>query len=343
MKRFAIPLGILTSILLIGLAGVLGYVSVNSSFALPASLPSVQQSTPTTQVRTTRVTRGDVRQVLTVPGEVTPANSQVLAFSAGGRLIDLSVRTGDQVTQGRALASIDPAPLKIALAQAQVDYQIKQDALNKLKLNALPNSTDVKQAEIDLQSADSALKKAQADLTGAMMLAPFSGRVLSVTGKVGDTVAANTAVVEMADLSQLEVQTTIGQQDVTAVQAGQSATLAFDARSGETFTGKVSRVVPKKASTSGAVNYTVFVSVDKAPAGLLPGMTADADIIIAERKNVLILPRRSIRATANATINLSVVQNGQTTNRSVKIGLVGDLNVEILSGLQEGDQVVTTQ
>jgi multidrug efflux pump subunit AcrA (membrane-fusion protein) len=147
----------------------------------------------------------------------------------------------------------------------------------------------------------------------------------------------------MADLSKLEVQTSIGQQDVVAVQAGQPASITFDARPGETFTGKVSRVVPKKASTSGAVTYTVFVSVDKAPAGLLPGMTADADIIVAERKNVLTLPRRSIRATANATINLSVVQNGRTVSRSVKIGLIGDLNVEILSGLQEGEQVVTTQ
>jgi len=167
--------------------------------------------------------------------------------------------------------------------------------------------------------------------------------VLSVTGQVGDTVAANAVVVEMADLSQVQVQASIGQQDVISVQAGQSATITFDARSGETFTGKVSRVVPQRASTSGAVTYTVYISVDQAPTGLLPGMTADADIIVAERKNVLTLPRRSIRATANATINLSVVQNGLTLSRSVKIGLVGDSNVEILSGLQEGDQVVTTQ
>jgi len=343
MKRFIIPLGMLACIGLIVLSGVLGYASVNSSFAFPSSLPSVQQATPTAQLKTTRVTRGDVRQVLTVPGEVTPANSQQLSFSAGGRLIELNARAGDLVTQGKALAIIDPDPLKLALAQAQVDYQIKQEALNKLKSSSLPNSTDLKQAEIAAQTAETALKKTQADLTGATMLAPFSGRVLSVTGKVGDTVAANSVVVEMADLSQLEVQTTIGQQDVTSVQAGQSATITFDARPSETFTGKVSRVVPKKASTSGAVNYTVFVSVDKAPNGLLPGMTADADIIVAERKSVLTLPRRSIRATANATINLSVVQNGPTTSRSVKIGLVGDLNVEILSGLNEGDQVVTTQ
>jgi len=343
MKRFLIPIGIITAIALIVLFGVLGYFSVNSSFAIPVSLPSIQQTTPTPQVRTTGVTRGDVRQVLTVPGEVVPANTQQLSFSATGRLIELNVSVGDEVTQGKVLAILDQAPLKLALAQAQVTYQIKLDALNKLKASTPSNSTDVRQAEIDLQTAESALKQAQADLTGAVMIAPLSGRILSVSNPISNTASANSTVIEMADLSQLEIQTSIGQQDVTAVQAGQSATITFDARPGETFTGKVSRVVPKKASTSGAVTYTVFVSVDKAPAGLLPGMTADADIIVAERKNVLTLPRRSIRATANATINLSVVQNGRTVSRSVKIGLVGDLNVEILSGLQEGDQVVTTQ
>jgi RND family efflux transporter MFP subunit len=259
-------------------------------------------------------------------------------------LIELNVRAGDQVTQGKVLASIDPEPLKLALAQAQVDYQAKRDALNKLKLTASPDSTDVRRAEIELQSAESALRKAQNDLTNAVMIAPFSGRVMSVSGKVGDSVAANATVVELADLTQIEVQASVGQQDVVAVQAGQSATITFDARPGETFTGKVSRVVPKRASSSGAVTYTVFLAVDKVPAGLLPGMTADAEIIVAERKNVLTLPRRSVRASANSTINLSVLQpDGRLVNRSVRIGLVGDLNVEILSGLQEGDQVVTGQ
>jgi hypothetical protein len=85
------------------------------------------------------------------------------------------------------------------------------------------------------------------------------------------------------------------------------------------------------------------VTLDQPPPGLLPGMTADADIIVVERKDVLTLPRRSIRARADATIPLPVLQAGQTITRSVKIGLVGDLNVEVLSGLQEGDQVVSTQ
>ena len=96
-----------------------------------------------------------------------------------------------------------------------------------------------------------------------------------------------------------------------------------------------------RASTSGAVTYNVFVTFNQPPPGLLPGMTADADIIVEDRTDVLTLPRRSIRAKANATIPLPVFQAGETITRNVKIGLVGDLNVEILSGLQEGDRVVT--
>jgi HlyD family secretion protein len=457
MKRLIIPAGLIASLALIVLSGWLGYQSV--TWSLPTA-----RSTPRADVTTVRVTRGDVRQMLTVPGEVVPARQQQLGFSAGGRLVELTVRPGDMVSQGQALARLDPEPLKLALAQAQADFEVKQTALKKLQagpsaedlvaataavidaqtelenakynlvvvqksdvvsknvrdreyehawyegnygdylkkyergeidktrldvewnnlmtakerldtartqaalalsqanqkvtnaeeklrkaqsqlaeLKAGPDPTDVKQAENAVQAAGLALKKAQADLAGATLVAPFGGRVLDVKAQAGDMVSANAAIIELADLTQLEVQTTVGQEDVNLVQSGQSATLSLDARPGETFPGKVNRVVPKRASMQGAVTYTVFVALDQAPPGLLPGMTADADIVVAERKGVLTLPRRALRARANTTVSVPVLQGGQTITRSVKIGLVGDLNVEILSGLQEGDQVVTQQ
>ncbi|HEX7587596.1 MAG TPA: efflux RND transporter periplasmic adaptor subunit, partial [Anaerolineae bacterium] len=288
-----------------------------------------------------QVTRGEVRQLLTVPGQITPAQTLTLSFSAAGQLLEVDVRPGDQITVGKTIAVLNPDSLKLALAQAQADWQTKQDALTKVKQGSYPNAADTKQAEASALAADYALKNAQADLTGATMLAPVSGRILTVSANAGDQVSAKGAVATMADLTKLEIQTTVGQADVVLVQPGQAAAITLDARPGETFSGKVNRVVPQKASTSGAVTYNVFVSVDKPPAGLLPGMTADADIIVEDRTNVLTLPRRSIRAKANATVPLPVLQAGETITRNVKIGLVGDLNVEILSGLQEGDRVVT--
>jgi RND family efflux transporter MFP subunit len=336
-KRYILPLGIFASIVLIVLSGWLGYLSANVN----VSLPSAARATPSVQVKTVPVTRGEVRQLLTVPGQVTPANTLSLSFSAGGRLLEVDVRAGDQITAGKTLAILDPAPLKLALAQAQADWQVKQDALTALKQNAYPNSGDLQQAEANTLASNYALKNAQADLAGSTMLAPSSGRILTVSANGGDQVSANAAVVTMADLTELEIQTTVGQADVVLVEPGQAAAITLDAKPGETFSGTVNRVVPQRASTSGAVTYSVFVTMDKPPAGLLPGMTADADIIVQDRTNVLTLPRRSIRAKANATVPLPVLQAGETITRNVKIGLVGDLNVEILSGLQEGDRVVT--
>lgn len=457
MKRLTVPAALITSLVLILLSGWLGYQSM--TWSLGTGVP-----TPSAGVKTAPVTRGDVRQVLTVPGEVASARQQQLGFSTGGRLVELTVRTGDKVSQGQTLARLDTELLKLALAQAQVDLDIKQTELKKLQaglsaedlaaataavkdaqtelenarynlvvvqksdavsknvrdreyehnwyevnygnalkkyeggeidktrldlewnalmtakerldtaraqvalalsganqkvtnaeenlrkaqvnlaeLKAGSNPTDVKQAENAARAAELALNKAQAELAGATLVAPFSGRVLEVKAQSGDMVSGNTAIIELADLTQVEVQTTVGQEDVSLVEPGQSATVSFDARPGETFSGKVSRMVPKRASTSGAVTYNVFVTLDQAPPGLLPGMTADADVVVVEHKDVLTLPRRSIRARANTAIPVPVLQAGQTITRSVKIGLVGDLNVEILSGLQEGDQVVSQQ
>lgn len=464
MKRLVIPLGLVLSLSLIALAGWLGYTSVDwNANTLPLAF-SAATPTPAAQTRTTRVTRGDVRQVLTVPGQVTVPVQQQLSFSAAGRLLQVAVRAGDPIAKGQTLARLNPEPLQLALAQAQVDRDIKKAALDKLKagptaseltaanaavrdaqvalqnaqynltiaqnsstaaqtirdreyevawyeanygeslnkynagkidknrldldysnlltakerlqtartqatislnsanqsvanaqealrkaqanlatLKAGADATEIRQAELALQSSEVALAQAQANAGNTTLVAPFHGRVFDVTAKVGDSVSANAGFITVADLAQIEIQTTVGQEDVILVVPGQGATLTFDARAGETFSGKVSRIVPTRTGTSGAVNYSVFVVLDKPPAGLLPGMTADADIILAERKDVLVLPRRSVRAKANSTMQLSVLESGQTVARSIKIGLVGDLNVEILSGLREGDQVVTTQ
>ena len=247
----------------------------------------------------------------------------------------------ERLETARTQAALTLSQANQQVASAQEKLRQAQVSLADLKAGA--STADLKTAEANLQSAQLDLKKAEANLSGSTLSAPFTGIVLTVNFQAGDNVDSEATVITVADLTQLEIQATVGQADVAYVQANQTATITLDARPGENFTGKVSRVVPVKAGTSGAVNYTVFVTLDNAPKGALPGMTADADIVVAERSNVLTLPRRSIRARANATITLSVLQGGQVVSRSVKTGLMGDLTVEILSGLQENDLVVATQ
>ena len=464
-KRWRYPVLLFISLALIALSGYLGYAGV----ALPGvsgqvSLPRAGGPTPAAETRTVAVSRSDVRQVLTVPGDVTTARQQSMGFSAGGKLVEVTVRAGDTITKGQILARLETEPLKLAVSQAQASVKAKQAALEKLKaqptasdlaaaqakvqaaqagvqtaqynLTVSQNSSsvaqtirdreyevsfytnayneaqrkfqagkidqdrlnldyynlqtaqerlntartqsqitlsesnqsvasaqetlrqaqedlaelkkgasqvDLTQAEANLQSAQANLKEAEVNLANAVLSAPFDGKVLSISALTGETVGENASFITIADLTQLEIKGTIGQEDVAQVKPGQAATVTFDALPGGTFAAKVGRVVPTKASTSGAVNYTIYVTLDKVPEGLLPGMTADADLIVAEHKNVLTLPRRTLRGKTGSTVSLGVLQDGQVITKSVKIGLVGDLTSEIASGLDEGDRVVTSQ
>lgn len=157
MKRLAIPSAIFVSLALIILSGWLGYASVNWSPNIDLPLAAASP-TPDTQARTVAVTRGGVRQVLTVPGSVTASRQQKMGFAASGKLMEVTIRAGDTVTKGQTLARLDTEPLKLAVAQAQANLDAKQAALDKLKAGTSPS---------DLTCANAAVRDAQVAVQNA--------------------------------------------------------------------------------------------------------------------------------------------------------------------------------
>jgi hypothetical protein len=101
----------------------------------------------------------------------------------------------------------------------------------------------------------------------------------------------------------------------------------------------VTRVIPRRAEGSQVVTYEVFVALDETPPGLLPDMSADVEIVVARRQGVLVLPRRVVRVR-HGVAQVTVLEGSVEVSRTIEIGLEGDLYVEILSGLEEGDLVV---
>ena len=123
------------------------------------------------------------------------------------------------------------------------------------------------------------------------------------------------------------------------LNARQAAQVYFDARPDVIAQGKIDRIVPKLVVGS-APTYNIFISLDDVPDKLVDGMTVDANVIIASRRGVLCLPRSVVHASGNNKTILQVWNGSTTENREVTTGLRGDSNVEILSGLQEGEMVV---
>ena len=359
MKFKTIILISIVSVLVIGAAGYYG-------FAASAQEPPTPQAP-----QTATVALCDVQQTVTAPGELHNNSETQLLMPVDGTLSQVLVQAGDRVSAGQVLASVDAT----ARAQAEIDLKAARETYEKAEgyLKYLQNSKKVPQTEtrVFLQARrwgweywtkvkpfkgpapedwiidaanDLALKKAQyedaqATLDQMELKAAFSGVVIEVDASTDKVFHENDVLFKIIDPKTLEVMANVTQEDYPLLKTGQTVGVYFDARPDVTVQGKVDRIVPKLVEGD-SPTYDIFVSLDEVPDGLVDGMTADANVIIASRPQVLCLPRSLVHTSSQ---NKAVVQvwNGQTTeSRQVTTGLRGDANIEIVSGLEEGEQVV---
>lgn len=254
------------------------------------------------------------------PEDVRVAEANV--ERARGRLAQASQRTGENDLRAAQLAHEQ--------AQARLD-----------ELNAGPNAVDLHQTQATVQAAEQALSRAQADLAAATLVAPYAGVVLEVNASEGETVAAGAPVLRLTDPTQVEAEITVVEEDFPLVKVGQTVDLFFDAMPAASITGRVERIVPQRSATSTSPVYPVYIALDTAGPELAPGMTVDASVVIDRREEVLRLPRSLVRARPDGTATLKVWNGFSTEERTVQVGLRGNQYAEILSGLAEGDQVVS--
>jgi multidrug efflux pump subunit AcrA (membrane-fusion protein) len=132
----------------------------------------------------------------------------------------------------------------------------------------------------------------------------------------------------------------VSEIDISKVKIGQKATITFDSLSGKTYTGKVVSVDKVGTVTSGVTSYPVTIKLDTDSSEILPNMSSSADIIIATKDSVLMVPSAAVQ-TQNGQDVVRVLKGSQVQNINVVIGLISDTQTEIVSGLSEGQTVIT--
>jgi HlyD family secretion protein len=227
-----------------------------------------------------------------------------------------------------------------------------------------PNTIAAKQAALDkfVQGAD-ALDVASARLNVEQKLkayndsfvrAPFSGVLGRVSVRVGDTVSGGTTVATMISSDRV-ADVSLNEVDAAKVKSGDKATLTFDAVDGLTITGTVSEIDLVGTVTQGVVNYNAKIIFDTDDSRILPGMSTSAEIITDTKTNVLTVPSSAVKRDAQGSYVLAfrppltpsskpfegVISATAPMPISVQLGLTSDTMVEIVSGLDEGDQIVT--
>ncbi len=249
-------------------------------------------------------------------------------------------RTVDYCT-GRA-DTWTTSDLKATAAVAQAAYNTAKANLDALKDG--PDPVKLAQAQAKLDSVKNQLAVSQKSLSDATLVSPIDGVVTAVNYQVGETVSGT--FVTIADKFHPMIQVYMDETDLNNVGLNYDVNVVFDALSSKTFTGKISQIDPALVTVSSVPYVRAMVKLDEASAQLaqdLPsGMTAAVDVVAGKATNAMLIPVEALRTIGTNEYGVFVQgSDGKLTFHTVTIGLKSLTQVEIKSGLNQGDVVST--
>jgi len=270
----------------------------------------------------------------------------------------LNVTVGSHIRLGDVIAEIDSRPLEAQLAQARAqalvaEQEVRQAEVQFARAQQLGERQLVPRQQVEdlalaVDSARAKLAKAQRDadvvattLSYAVIRAPISGTVASVSTQEGETVAASFAsptFVTIIGDHALQLVAMVDETDIGAVRPGNRVTFAVETYPDREFEGRVERIAPKATIVSGVVNYEVMIEINSAADALKPDMTANVSIRTAERQ-ALVVPSAAIQREGDARF-VVVEQQGALARRSVTLGGREGGTAEVKKGLVVGDRVL---
>lgn len=266
--------------------------------------------------RTAAVDRGAIVRVVSATGTLQPLVSANVGSTVSGPVAEVLVDFNSQVRAGQVLARLDPTPFQqrivqaqATLAQAQAQLAVAESDYQRyvlLQQRGFASEQLMSQQRAARDTARAAVAQAQAsvasartDLDRSVIRSPIDGVVVDRQVNVGQPVASSlqaaTLFVIAQDLSRLQANITVDEADIGDVREGQAVRFTVDAFPDREFEGRVSQVRQQGVAESGVVSYTVVVEADNPGRQLLPGMTANAEIVLEQRDNVLRLPNTALR------------------------------------------------
>ncbi|WP_298816041.1 efflux RND transporter periplasmic adaptor subunit [Chloroflexus sp.] len=262
-----------------------------------AALRAVQNAEE--QMRQAQVAYEQARQA-EITG-IAQAEAQLRSAQANLERI-LSGAEADQVAAARAQLAQAEANLNKLLGDqragslAAAQAAVASAQANLQRITSPPSEADLASAEAQIANARAGLAQAQLALERATLKAPIAGVVAEVNLEVGEFYNAARPAIVLADLSGYYVDVTVDEIDVAQIAVGQPVTLVLDALPNLDLRGTVARINPLSILQSGVTAYTVRIVTTDPPAAVRPGMSASADIVVAEKNEALVVPRRAMRA-----------------------------------------------
>lgn len=294
--------------------------------------------------------------------------------------IGSDVKTGDllaeidptlfmaKVDASRAQLRYQRALLKDRLAQLQLAQTQHQRQQNLLAAQATTEETaqnaaaayqsaqaQIEMLQAQIEQTESTLRADEANLSYARIFAPMDGTVVSISARQGQTINASQQapiLLKIADLATMTVQTKVSEADISRLHVGMEAYFTTLGGQEQRWRGSLYRIEPTPIIENNVVLYNALFDVDNQNRHLLPQMTAQVFFVIAAAQDTLLVPVSAVNRVnrpaladgtnpARATVTV-VSGHGKTETRQVKVGISNRIQTQILSGLDEGEQITTT-
>jgi HlyD family secretion protein len=356
------------------------------------------------EVQTAKVDRNKIIQKVSATGKIQPKTKVEISADVSAKIIKLPVVEGQWVEKGAFLVALDRDRYAAAVESAEADLhsaeanatlvgqnQIKTEKeferSKQLRSGGLESDSDFeakeaayrveearfKAAQDQVARARAELKRAQDDLSKTTIYAPMAGTISALNKEEGEIALGSQfqkdVIMVIADLSAMEAQVDVDENDIVSIAIGQPAEIAVDAMPGSELHGVVSEIsnsanVSATGSTEQKTEFGIKITITDAPGALRPGMTAEADIVTKTNESALCVPLQSVavrtvdqlmmkgekREAAEARFKpdkdgfvevVFRVEKDKAVASQVKTGIQSDEFIEILDGLEEGSEVVS--
>jgi HlyD family secretion protein len=346
-------------------------------------------------VQTEKVSRRTITSIVQATGKIQPEVKVKISPEVSGEIIELPIKEGNQVTRGQLLARIKPTTFEAAFEQGMASLNASKARMEQARANmitakaAFGRSSDLKTknlisaadyeqseaqyqvaqanfsaANYEIKATESQLKQLQESLRKTSVLAPMNGIVTSLISELGETVVgtsqfSGTEMMTVSDLSVMNAEVEVDENDVVNVQIGDKANVTIDAFPGRVFRGTIVEIA-NSAKLKGmgtqeqSTNFEVKIRIDDFKgADLRPGMSCIAKIETETKENVMAVPMIAVTRRDDPNMDSTkkaqmteiptivfINDNGKAKKVSVKTGLSDNSYVEILSGLKGDEEII---
>lgn len=363
---------LIVGVLLCGGVAAFLYVRGGGASGDPNAAPTNFNSRPPMTVGLAAVTRAPLAESITVVGNLEGALSVDVASRVAGRLDAVNVRIGDHVTKDQELARVEDRELQEQVKQTDASFDIARATVRQreadlkfadtnlerarsLSQRSLLSRQDLDDAEARHQSSQAQLELARAQfdqakaraselritLGNTRILSPVDGFVGKRHFDPGASVTSNTPVVSVVEIGTVRLVANLVERDMRRVTIGTPAVVEVDAFPGDTFDGRVARVAPVLDPATRTAQMEI--EVPNASYRLKPGMYSRVRLTLEQRAQALVVPRNAVVAVNGKRGVFLAGADGETaTFREVRVGLEDNDRSEVLEGLTEGQQVIST-